>query len=164
MFSLTVNHWAALEQILSYLKGAPGLNILYGNHGHSHIECYSNADWTSSKMDRRSITGCCVFVGVNLVSWRSKKQNIVSRLSAKSEYRVMAQSMCEIIWIYYLLIEVGLIVVLPARLWCDSQAAFHIASNLVFHEQIKHIEIDCHYVREKIESGVISTGYVKTRE
>ncbi|KAL5741578.1 hypothetical protein ACOSP7_028310 [Xanthoceras sorbifolium] len=164
MSSPTVHHWAALEQILCYLKGAPGLGILYANHGHTHIECFSDADWAGSKVDRRSTSGYCVFVGGNLVSWKSKKQNVVSRSSAESEYRAMAQSVCEIMWIYQLLTEIGLKTSVPAKLWCDNQAALHIASNPVFHERTKHIEIDCHFVREKIQQGLISTGYVKTGE
>ena len=164
MSSPTIHHWAALEQILCYLKGAPGRGIVYTNHGHTHIECFSDADWAGSKIDRRSTSGYCVFVGGNLVSWKSKKQNVVSRSSAESEYRAMAQSVCEVIWIYQLLTEVGLKTSVPAKLWCDNQAALHIASNPVFHERTKHIEIDCHFVREKIQQGLISTGYVKTGE
>ena len=52
----------------------------------------------------------------------------------------------------------------PAKLWCDNQAAMHIASNPVFHERTKHIQIDCHFVCEKIQLELISTGYVKTGE
>ena len=62
----------------------------------------------------------------------------------------MAQSICEIIWICQLLIEVGIKTSLPVKLWCDNQAAMHIASNSVFHERTNHIEIDCHFVHEKI--------------
>ena len=62
----------------------------------------------------------------------------------------MAQSVCEIIWIRQLLIEVGIETSIPAKLWCDNQATMHIASNLVFHEQTKHIKIDCPFIREKI--------------
>ena len=76
----------------------------------------------------------------------------------------MAQSVCEIMWLHQLLMEVGNKIVAPAKLWCDNQAALHIASNLVFHEQTKHIEIDCHFIRKKIQLGLISTGYVKTGE
>ena len=67
-------------------------------------------------------------------------------------------------WLHQLLSEAGLKVSMPAKLWCDNQAAIHIASNPVFHERTKHIEIDCHFDREKIQQGLISTGYVKTAE
>nr|CAD1837598.1 unnamed protein product [Ananas comosus var. bracteatus] len=97
MSSPTVTHWKALGQILCYLKGAPGRGILYKNHGHSNIECFSDADWASSKVDRRSTTGYCVFVGGNVMSWRSKKQSVISHSSAESKYRAMAQSVCEVI-------------------------------------------------------------------
>ncbi|KAK2993459.1 hypothetical protein RJ640_005153 [Escallonia rubra] len=160
----TVKHWAALEQILCYLKGAPGLGLLYSNHGHSYIECFSDADWAGSKLDRKSTTGYCVFVGGNLVSWKSKKQSVVSRSSAESEYRAMAQSTCEVMWICHLLEEISLKPPLPAKLWCDNQAARHIASNPVYHERTKHIELDCHFIREKIQENLISTSYVKTGE
>ncbi|CAH9083140.1 unnamed protein product [Cuscuta epithymum] len=164
MSSPTVDHWNAVEHILCYLKGTPGRGIVYQNHDHMRIECFADADWAGSKDDRRSTSGYCVFVGGNLVSWKSKKQNVVSRSSAESEYRAMAQSACEIIWINHLLSEIGLKTPMPAKLWCDNQAAIHIANNLVFHERTKHIEVDCHFVREKIQQGLISTGYVKTGE
>ena len=99
-----------------------------------------------------------------MISWKSKKQNVVSQSSAELEYRVMAQSVNEIMWIRQLLMEVGIETSVPAKLWCDNQAAMHIASNSVFHERTKHIEIDYHFVREKIQLGLISTGYVKTGE
>ncbi|XP_071932172.1 uncharacterized mitochondrial protein AtMg00810-like isoform X2 [Coffea arabica] len=74
-----------------YLKSA-GKGLLYPNHGHTDIEGYSDADWAGSASDRRSTTGYCVFVGDNLVSWKSKKQTVVSRSSAESEYRAMAHT------------------------------------------------------------------------
>ncbi|TYK29397.1 Retrovirus-related Pol polyprotein from transposon TNT 1-94 [Cucumis melo var. makuwa] len=160
----TVDHWAAVEQILCYLKAASGRGILYKDHGHTKVKCFSDADWVGSREDRRSISGYCVFVGGNLVSWKSKKQNVVSCSSAKSEYRAMAQSVCEIVWIHQLLSEIGFSITVPVKLWCDNQVALHIASNPVFHEQTKHIEVDCHFIREKIQDGLMSTGYVKTGE
>ena len=149
---------------MCYLKGAPGRDLFYSKHGHSNIKCFLDADWAGSKVDGRSATGFCIFVGGNLVSWRSKKENIVSRSSAESEYRVMAQSVSEVIWIRQLLNEIGHKIPMPTKLWCDNQAAIHIASNPVFHEQTKHIEIDCHFIRDKIQEKIISTGHVRIGE
>lgn len=161
MSSPRTTRWATLEQILCYFKGAPGRGIWYRNHGHTHIECFLDADWAGSKIDRRSTTGYCVFVGGNLVSWKSKaKCSLLFRV--ESEYRAMAQSTCELLWIQQLLNEIGLGSSLPMKLWCDNQAALHIASNPVFHERTKHIEIDCHLIREKIQQNLISTSHVKT--
>ena len=76
----------------------------------------------------------------------------------------MLQSVCEIVCICQLLMEVGIETSVPTKLWCDNQDAMHIASNLVFHERTKHIEINCHFACEKIRLWLISTGYVRTRE
>ena len=73
MSSPTVNHWVAVEQILCYLKGVLRRGILYSNHGHNRLECFTDADWVGSTKDRRSTTGYRIFVGGNLVSWKSKK-------------------------------------------------------------------------------------------
>ena len=76
----------------------------------------------------------------------------------------MAQSVCEIMWIHQLLLEVGIKTSIPPKFWCDNQAAMHIAFHPIFHERAKHIEINCHFVHEKIQLGLISTGYVRTRK
>ena len=99
-----------------------------------------------------------------MISWKSKKQSVVSWYSVESEYKFMAQSICEIMWIRQLLIEVGIETLVPTKLWCDNQVVMYIASNPIFHERTKHIKIYCHFVCEKIKLGLISIGYVKTRE
>ena len=96
MLSPTLDHWAAVKQILYYLKRASGRGILYSNHGYNRLECFTDANWAGSKKDKRSTSGYCVFVGGNLVSWKSKKQSVVSRSSVESEHRAMTQSTCEI--------------------------------------------------------------------
>ncbi|MFV0960733.1 Ty1/Copia family ribonuclease HI, partial [Klebsiella pneumoniae] len=95
---------------------------------------------------------------------RSKKQGVVARSSAESEYRSMAQTAAEMIWIKSMLSCLKVNVSLPMKMICDNQAAIHIANNPVFHERTKHIEVDCHYVRDLVQSEVISTHHVNTED
>jgi hypothetical protein len=114
----------------------------------NNVYGYSDTDWAEN-YDTKSTIDFCTFVGGNLVKWQSKKQNIVARSSAKAEYRAMASTTNELIWIKQLLENLGIIIETPMKMHCDNQATRHIASNPIFHERTKYIEIDCHFVREK---------------
>ncbi|GAU43000.1 hypothetical protein TSUD_188740 [Trifolium subterraneum] len=149
---------------LTIYKEAPGRGLLYEDKGDAKITCYSDADWAGSPSDRRSTSGYCVLIGGNMISWRSKKQNIVALSSAEAEYRAMAATSKELAWLKNLLLELRLGDLQATKLICDNQAALHIASNPVFHERTKHIEIDCHYVRDKVLSGEITTDFVKSED
>ncbi|KAJ9561711.1 hypothetical protein OSB04_006871 [Centaurea solstitialis] len=111
-------HWDAALRVLRYLKTMPGLGILYSDQGHCCVGAFteegdgqisgiSDADWAGCPISRRSATGYCVFVGGNLVSWKSKKQHTVSRSSDELEYTAMADVTSELIWVHRLLIELG---------------------------------------------------------
>ncbi|KAK9941249.1 hypothetical protein M0R45_017863 [Rubus argutus] len=147
MHSPTMAHLHIVKHILRYLKGSVGRGILMKNNGNTEIMGYTYADWAGNTLDRKSTTGFCTFVGGNLVTWRSKKQTVVARSSAEAEYRAMASTSCELIWLKGLLSNLGFPSNQSMSLFCDNQAAMHIASNPVFHERTKHIEVDCHYVR-----------------
>lgn len=116
--------------------------MLYNDHGHTTVQCFSDADRAGSKSDKRSTIGYCVFVRGNLVCQKNKKQNMVSRSSAKSKYRAMTPSICEIIQINHLLQEDGINVASPVKIQCDNQIALHITSNSVYHEWAKYIGVD----------------------
>ncbi|RVW30164.1 Retrovirus-related Pol polyprotein from transposon TNT 1-94 [Vitis vinifera] len=103
--SATCSHWDAVIRILRYIKSTPGQGVLYENRGHTQVVGYTDADWAGSPTDRRSTSGYCVFIGGNLISWKSKKQDVVVRSSAEAEYRAMALATCELIWLKHLLRE-----------------------------------------------------------
>ena len=113
-------------------------------------------------MTRRSTTGYCVLLGNSPISWKTKKQSVVARSTAEAKYRSMAMAACEITWLSALLKDMGLQSLPPAVLFCDNQAALAIAANPVLHERTKHVEVDCHFVRDKINSGTMITNHVPT--
>ncbi|RVW43729.1 Retrovirus-related Pol polyprotein from transposon TNT 1-94 [Vitis vinifera] len=158
------SHWDAVIRILRYIKSTPGQGVLYENRGHTQVVGYTDADWAGSPTDRRSTSGYCVFIGGNLISWKSKKQDVVARSSAEAEYRAMTLATCELIWLRHLLQELRFGKDEQMKLICDNQAALHIASNPVFHERTKHIEVDCHFIREKIASGCVATSFVNSND
>jgi hypothetical protein len=133
------------------------------NNASNDICGYSDADWAGS-YDRKSITSFCTFVGGNLVTWKSKKQNVMARSSAKAEYRAMASTARELIWINQLLRDMRLKVDKPMQIFCDNQAVRYIASNPVFYERMKHIEVDCHFVREKLQAKEIETPFIRNKD
>ena len=92
-------HLETIICILRYLKSALGKGLFYMRNNHLQIEAYTDSNYGSSIIDKRSISSYCTFVGGNLVTWCSKKQTIVARLSAEAEFCVMAQGVCKLLWI-----------------------------------------------------------------
>ena len=148
-------HSQATFRILCYLKQAPGSGLFFPANSSLQLKAFSDSDWAGCLDTRRSITGFSIYLGDSLVSWRSKKQPTVSRSSSETEYRALATTTCELQWLTYLLNDLHVSAKQPALLYCVNQSALQIAANQVFHERTKHIDIDCHIVREKVQSGMI---------
>uniref|UniRef100_A0A2N9FTI1 CCHC-type domain-containing protein n=1 Tax=Fagus sylvatica TaxID=28930 RepID=A0A2N9FTI1_FAGSY len=133
--------------------------MFHGLHfsAHSTLDlcAYSDADWAGDPTDRRSTTGFCFFLGDSLISWRSKKQHIVSRSSTEAEYRALADTTSELLALRWLLEDMGVTHSSPTVIHCDNRSAIQIAHNDVFHERTKHIEIDCHLVRHHLSAGIL---------
>ncbi|KAG8483501.1 hypothetical protein CXB51_023279 [Gossypium anomalum] len=139
-------------------------DITFAAFNKHQLVAYCDSDWASCPMSRRSVSGFCVHLGDSLISWKSKKQCTVSKSSAEAEYRSMAAVTSELVWLSGLFKELEISVDKPMKLFCDNKAALQIAANPVYHERTKHIEIDCHFIREKIREGLIATEHVPTAD
>ena len=151
-------HWKAVKRILRYLNGS----IDYGLHIKSSdfkLSGFSDSNWASNVDDRRSTSGYCVYFGGSLVSWCSKKQRVVSRSSTEAEYRSLAYLVSEITWIRFLLQELNIPVPVPV-IWVDNLSTIALASNPVLHSRAKHIELDIHFVRDKVVAKEVELRHV----
>ncbi|KAH9716002.1 hypothetical protein KPL71_021292 [Citrus sinensis] len=158
-------HIKAVMRILRYLKTNPGKRILFSkNEDYSNIEVYTDADWVGSVSDRRSTSGHFTFVGGNLVTWRSKKQHVVARSSAETEYRGMALGVCEGLWISFILNDLGYPSQQPIQLYCDNKAARDIAHNPVQHDRTKHVEIDRFFIKEKLDEKILELLKIRSED
>jgi len=154
-----VPHYHAFIHVLRYIKSQPELGILLHRNTDYSLQAYCDSDWAACHT-RRSVSGYVVFFGDSLISWKSKKQGTVSLSSADSEYRSIRRVVAELSWLTHLLDEFNVPSITLVPVHCDNQAAIYIARNPVFHERTKHIELDCHFVQEKLMAGLITLHYV----
>ncbi|GFP88646.1 copia protein [Phtheirospermum japonicum] len=133
----TINHWMAVKRVLLYLKSIPGLGLLFQSTPTVKLQAFSNADWASSVDDRRS---------------------------TKLEYRDLASAIAEILLIKALLLELGYVADSSSVLWCDNIGAISLASNPVFHARTKHIEVDVHFIREKVHQQLIDIRHIASND
>ncbi|XP_021639034.2 uncharacterized mitochondrial protein AtMg00810-like [Hevea brasiliensis] len=154
-------HWDAILHLLRYLKGTPTKGLFFPTHNSLQLKAFFDADWASCPMTRKSLTGYCIFLGSSLISWKSKKQTTISR-SSQENHGAWHQSFvnCES---PYVLKDFQLSLSLPIPLYCDNKAAIHIYENLVFHERTKHLDIDCHIVRQQVLNGFIQTTHLSAK-
>ena len=165
MHNLGEQHMNAVMRILRYLKNALGKGILFGkNVDHQSIEVYNDADWAGAVDDRRSTSGYFTFVGGNLVTWKSKKQNVVARSSAEAEFRGMTLGLCEALWLRLLLQDLGYLSRQPIRLFCDNKAACDIAHNPVQHDRTKHVEVDRFFIKEKLDDKIVELPKIRSED
>ena len=150
----------AVKLILRYLKGIMEHEIRFFKQSLLCLTGFCDVDWVGCTNTRRGTFGYCIFMGANCISWSSKQQPTVSRSSAEAEYRSLASSAAEITWLTFLLRNIDIQLHEPPQLLCDNLSALHMIVNLVFHARSKHIELDYHFVWEKVASGVLITRFL----
>jgi hypothetical protein len=145
LHSPTTVHFAAVKRILRYVKHNTRLGLKITP---LLVSGFSDADGAGSHDGRRFTGGYAIFLGTNLVSWSTRKQNTVSWSSTETEYKSVANATAEIMWLQTLMREIQVACPSTAKLWCDNICAKYLSANPIFHARTKHIEVDYHFVRE----------------
>ena len=158
-----VEHFIAVQRILRYLKGTQSFGISY-TKGSLDITTFSDADWAGDPNDRRSMTGQVIFLGSNPVSSSSKKQQTVSRSSTEAEYMALSSTSAELDWIKQSLVFLTASITQPPVLFCDNLSAIALSFNPVNHQRTKYIEIDVHFVRERVATNQLIVQFVSSQE
>ncbi len=154
-------HFIAAKRILGYVKGTLGKGILF-QPSPIALTTSTDADWAGDPCDRHSTSSIIVFLGNNPITQLAKKQYTVSHSSIEAEYRSLAIGTAELAWIRQVLYDLGLYLPSAPLIWCDNTSALALASNLVFHGCTKHIEVDYHFVRERVVHGDLALQVIST--
>jgi hypothetical protein len=156
-------HLRAVKRIMRYLVLTPNLALLHPKGSHFELLGYSDADYAECKVDRKSTSGTCQFLGQSLVSWSSKKQNFIALSTAEAEY-VATDSCCvQLLWIPQTLKDYGY-TMNHIPLLCDNESAIKIASNPCEHSRTKHIDIWNHFLRDHAIKDDIVISHVGTND
>ncbi|XP_019156862.1 PREDICTED: uncharacterized protein LOC109153447 [Ipomoea nil] len=164
MHAPTTADWTALKRVLRYVNGSLNLGLHISCFDSLDIHAYSDSDWAGNPDDRKSTSGFAVFIGKNLISWVCRKQRIVARSSTEAEYKGLADVSAEVTWLVSLLREIGFPPVSAPKLWCDNLGSTYLCANPIFHARTKHIEIDYHFVRDKVAKKEIQINFISTKD
>lgn len=146
------SHWATIKCILCYLSNTVTHELLLTSAIHLpkfSLCAYSDFDWASDPDDRRSTSSSCVFFGLNLVAWSSKKQVFVASSNTNVAYQALTHTTIELLWLESLLSKLHIEYLVPT-LQCDNLRAVLLPHNPILHARTNHIELDIHFVREKV--------------
>ena len=159
--NLKESHIIAVKRIIKYVKTTSNFRVWYDKDTNDVLARYSNADWAGNADDCKSTPDGYFYMGNNLVSWISKKQNSLSLSIAEAKYIVAGNCCTKLLWMQELLIDYG-IYQKHLTIYCDNTSVINISKNLVQHSWTKHIEIQHHFIREFVEDGTLTFEFIHT--
>ncbi|XP_055819236.1 uncharacterized mitochondrial protein AtMg00810-like [Solanum dulcamara] len=148
-------HMNALKRIVRYLQGTLDDGLHFYPSSTTTLVSYTDVDWGGCLDSRRLTLGYCVFMVDKLISWSTKRQATLSHSSVETEYRGVANVVSESCWLRNLLLELHCSIPQATLIYCDNVSAIYLAGNPFQHQRTKHIEMDIHFVREKVARGQI---------
>ncbi|KAI0510232.1 hypothetical protein KFK09_010833 [Dendrobium nobile] len=159
-----ITHFDALKRLLRYIQGTSHFGISLFVNSKLNLLAYVDSDWAGDSTDRKSTTGYCTFLGLSIISWSVKKQNVVARSSTEAEYWAIASAAAKVTWLRRLLQDFNCTQPTATSLLCDNTSAIALANNPVFHAGTKHIEVDCHFIRNYMKDKSIRLHYITTKD
>ena len=164
MHAPTEDHWSAVKRILRYLQDTASYGLHITLDSSLSLHGFTDADWAGSIDDRKSTGGYLVYLGATPISWKSGKQRTVARSSTEAEYKALADGTAEILWIRSLLSELHFPSSSMTTLWCDNLGATFLSLNPVFHARTKHVEVDYHFVRDRVAKQEIQVRFISSKD
>uniref|UniRef100_W8AQ86 Retrovirus-related Pol polyprotein from transposon TNT 1-94 n=1 Tax=Ceratitis capitata TaxID=7213 RepID=W8AQ86_CERCA len=156
-------HLNAAKYVLRYLKKNPVGKLTFSAKCWNFI-CFTDADWGSNNIDRKSFTGYVILMAGGAIAWESRKQSVVALSSMEAEYVALCQGTKEVVFLRVLLSELGYgeYVKGPTSILCDNQSALYMVKNPLVQKRSKHIDIRYHYIREMHAEQQIEVEYIPT--
>lgn len=133
---------------------------MYSTTSKSILTAFSDFDWAADLNTKKSVTGYIVYLGINPISWQSKKQSFVSKSSTKAEYKAFAHTATYIAWVRQILKDLKCVLPQPPVIHCDNKFTISLSSSPIFHSRIKHLDTNYHFVREIVQKGNIVVPYI----
>lgn len=164
MHQPTEDHWQAAKRVLRYLAGTPKNGIWIRRDSPPTLHAYSYADWAGDPDDYISTNAYIIYIGTTQISWSAKKQSGVARSSTEAEYRSVANTASELMWVCSLMKELHIPVTSSPVIYCDNVGATYLCANLVFHTRMKHVALDYHFIRAHVQSGALRVSHVSTTD
>nr|GEW64468.1 ribonuclease H-like domain-containing protein [Tanacetum cinerariifolium] len=159
----TEKHLTAVKRIFRYLKDTIHMGLWYPKDTSFELTAFLDSDHAGCLDSRKSTSSGIQFLGGDkLVSWSSKKQDCTSMSSAEAEYVSLSACCAQVLWMRTQLTDYGFhFDKIP--MYCDSKAAIAISCNPVQHSRTKHIDVRYHFIKEKVEKGIVELFFVGTK-
>ena len=155
------SHLTAVKRIFKYLKGTTNLGLFYRKSSDYSLVGYCDADFAGDRVERKSTSGSCQFLGENLISWSSKRQSTIALSTAEAEYIAAAGCSTQMLWMKSQL-EDFQIFESNIPILCDNTSAICLSKNPILHSRAKHIEIKHHFIRDYIQKGILNLKFIDT--
>ena len=151
------------KYICRYLVGTKDYHIVYDGKTAKGLAAYTDSDWASDPITRRSVTGYFFKLARGSITWRSRAQTTVAHSSTEAEYMAMSDCSCQVSWIHNIFHELSILLG-PIPVYGDNQGSIFIGSNPVQEIRTKHIDLKYHYVCECIAKGKIKVFFVPSKD